>query len=114
VQLAVQYNCDLRCTQTIPAGGRTANEVKPRERVLAALRHEEPDRIPVDLGSCGPTAIHLNAYRSLLSYLGRDEEIGLWDVVGQLAQPTEQILEMAGAGALFPHLQHPFERQIAR
>jgi uroporphyrinogen decarboxylase len=72
-------------------------EMKPRERVLAALRHEEADRVPVDLGSCGPTAIHINAYRSLLSYLGRKEDIMLWDVVGQLAQPSEAILEMAGA-----------------
>ena len=74
-----------------------AYEMKPRERVLAALRHEESDRVPVDLGSCGPTAIHINAYRSLLSYLSRNWDISLWDVVGQLAQPSEQILEMLGA-----------------
>jgi uroporphyrinogen-III decarboxylase len=24
----------------------------PRERVLAALEHREPDRVPIDLGSC--------------------------------------------------------------
>jgi uroporphyrinogen decarboxylase len=74
-----------------------ADAMEPRERVLAALRHEETDRVPIDLGSCGPTAIHVNAYRSLLSFLGRNEEISLWDVVGQLAQPSQVILEMMGA-----------------
>lgn len=72
-----------------------SHEMTPRERVLAALRHEETDRVPIDLGSCGPTGIHIHAYRSLLTYLGRKEDIILWDVIGQLAQPSEAIL--AGA-----------------
>ena len=31
----------------------------PRERVLTALDHREPDRVPIDLASCGPTGIHM-------------------------------------------------------
>lgn len=37
-----------------------AYEMTPRERVWAGLRHDEPDRVSVNLGSCEPTAIHVN------------------------------------------------------
>ncbi len=68
-----------------------------RERVLTALDHRESDRVPVDFGSCGPTAIHVDAYASLLRHLGLAQEIQLWDVVGQLAAPSESVLQMLGA-----------------
>jgi len=68
-----------------------------RERVLMALNHQEPDRIPIDLGSCGPTGIHVHAYQRLLKVLGIEEEIKIWDVVGQLAEPSETVLEQVGA-----------------
>ncbi|MBC8450002.1 MAG: hypothetical protein H8D78_19890 [Chloroflexi bacterium] len=71
--------------------------MNPRERVLSALDHCEPDRVPVDLGSCGPTGIHVQAYQRLLNVLGIEEEIKIWDVVGQLARPSEAILERVGA-----------------
>jgi uroporphyrinogen decarboxylase len=41
-----------------------------RERLLAALRHQEPDRIPIDLGGCGTTGIVLEAHRKLCHHLG--------------------------------------------
>jgi uroporphyrinogen decarboxylase len=71
--------------------------MKPRERVLTALDHRESDRVPIDLGSCGPTGIHILAYQRLLKVLGIEEEIKIWDVIGQLAQPSETVLELVGA-----------------
>lgn len=68
-----------------------------RERVLTALDHRETDRVPIDVASCGPTAIHERCYRDLLRLLDRDEEITLWDTVGQLAQPSEAVLELLGS-----------------
>ena len=68
-----------------------------RERVLAALNHQEPDRVPIDLNSVGPTGIHVLAYERLLKVLGIEEEIKIRDVVGQLAEPSERVLELAGA-----------------
>lgn len=41
-----------------------------RERLIAAIRHKEPDRIPFDLGATFTTGIHLNAYQRLRQYLG--------------------------------------------
>jgi uroporphyrinogen decarboxylase len=71
--------------------------MKPRERVMAALNHEEPDRVPIDLSSVGPTGIHLQAYRRLLDVLGVQETIQVRDVSSQLAQPSERVLELIGA-----------------
>lgn len=71
--------------------------MKPRERVLTALDHREPDRVPIDIGSCGPTAVHEQAYRRLLRVLEVEEEVELWDLVAQSAQLSEPVLERLGA-----------------
>ena len=64
-----------------------------RERVLAALEHREPDRIPFDLGSTKVTGMTRNAYLNLARHLG--EEVGtfeFYDVTQQLAMMEESIL----------------------
>ncbi len=63
-----------------------------RERVLKALNHEEPDRVPIDLGG-NQTGIHKFAYQALIEHLGIDDEIRIMDPVQQLAQPCEAVLE---------------------
>jgi uroporphyrinogen decarboxylase len=63
-----------------------------RQRVLRALDHEIPDRVPIDLGG-NQTGIHKNAYRSLIGHLGVADEIRIMDAVQQLAQPCEAVLE---------------------
>ena len=57
------------------------------ERVLASLRHKEPDRIPFDLGACVLTGMNVGAYRALIKYLGLPErEIRIQDMAQQLAR----------------------------
>lgn len=63
-----------------------------RERVLRALNHQAPDRVPIDLGGF-QTGIHKKAYADLLCYLGIGEEIVTLDPVQQLAKPSEEILK---------------------
>ncbi len=63
-----------------------------RQRVLATLNHQKPDRIPIDLGGF-QTGIHRRAYQSLIDYLGYDEPIEMLDPVQQLAIPSERVLE---------------------
>ena len=41
-----------------------------RERLLAALNHEEPDRVPIDLGGAEFTSVTFGAYEKLKKYLG--------------------------------------------
>ncbi|GAB4549312.1 MAG: uroporphyrinogen decarboxylase family protein [Anaerolineae bacterium] len=63
-----------------------------RERVNKALNHEEPDRIPIDLGGF-QTGIHRKAYQELIEYLGIEEDPPILDPVQQLVVPSEWVLE---------------------
>jgi len=63
-----------------------------RERLLTALDHRQPDRVPIDLGG-NQTGIHKFAYGKLLARLGLKEEIVIMDLVQQLAKPSETVLQ---------------------
>ena len=66
-----------------------------RQRLLAALEHREPDRVPLDLGSTRVTGCTLAAYRQLRSYLGLPAvEPVCIDPIQQLAQVEEDVLQM--------------------
>ena len=68
-----------------------------RERILAAIAHEKPDRVPVDLGATHSSGILAIAYSDLVKYLVKNHlPVQIYDVVQQLAQPDEEILEMFG------------------
>ena len=71
-----------------------------RERALAALNHQEPDRVPLDLGSTRNTGILEAPYRALVEYLGLDvadtqASFGMNKVLG-LAKPDEAVLQRLG------------------
>ena len=64
-----------------------------RERVLKAINHQVPDRVPIDLGG-NQTGIHKLAYIELMKHLGFDsEDVTIMDCVQQLAKPCERLLE---------------------
>jgi len=65
--------------------------MKSRERVLAALNHEIPDRVPIDFGGF-QTGIHKSAYEKLLEHLGIEDEVVILDPVQQLALPCDDVL----------------------
>ena len=68
-----------------------------RERVHMALNHEEPDRVPIDLGSTPVTGICRNAYANLLACLGLSgREIQVVDILQQLAGVDEDVLQALG------------------
>jgi uroporphyrinogen decarboxylase len=75
--------------------------VTRRERVLAAIAHREPDRIPVDLGGMRSTGITAIAYSRLKRHLGLDSgHTRVYDVVQQLALPEPEILEFSGSDVI--------------
>jgi Uroporphyrinogen decarboxylase (URO-D) len=45
-----------------------------RERVLCALRHRQPDRIPVDLGATFVSGIHVSCVLALRDYFGLEKK----------------------------------------
>ncbi len=63
-----------------------------RERLLTALDHQQPDRVPIDLGG-NQTGIHKFAYQALLDHLGIADELAIMDAVQQLAKPCEALLQ---------------------
>jgi len=68
-----------------------------RDRVMLALDHKEPDRIPIDLGGSICSSIHKNAYIDLKEYLGMEvEEFKMADYVQQLPYLDEALLERFG------------------
>jgi len=75
-------------------GGGVPLPMTSRERLLASVRHFEPDRVPIDLGSTPSSGISAIAYNRLKRYLGIDPgPTRVYDVVQQLAQPDEEILD---------------------
>ena len=72
-----------------------------RERVLAALRHQEADRVPIDLGAMRSTGIQAIAYNRLKAHLGiAGGETRLYDIMQQLAEPETAIVERFHLDAL--------------
>ncbi len=63
-----------------------------RERLLAALNHEEADRVPMDFGSASPTAITMDAYQGLVDHLGVDSEVEYLSAMNQVVYPAEEVL----------------------
>lgn len=67
-----------------------------RERLLAALNHREPDRVPIDLGGTGTSTISLGALEKLKSHLGIHSETRLMSSIFQTAYPDDEIIERFG------------------
>jgi uroporphyrinogen decarboxylase len=55
------------------------------DRVLTALQHQEPDRVPFDLGATAVTAINVNALRNLKRYMDIPGDVTLWEKITQVA-----------------------------
>jgi uroporphyrinogen decarboxylase len=66
--------------------------MKSRERFKMALRHLEPDRVPIDAGQDVHNGIHEIAYGNLLKYLGEKDDIVLYDHMQHLGYVRESIL----------------------
>ncbi|MHB1417290.1 MAG: hypothetical protein ACYC1C_18745, partial [Chloroflexota bacterium] len=65
-----------------------------RERVKAALNHQEPDRVPVDLSGAAGDAITSLAYKNLLNHLGLgNRPVKIDHKMAQTAVVDEDILQ---------------------
>ena len=72
-----------------------------RERVLAAIAHRQPDRVPIDLGSTPSSGISAIAYNRLVRHLGLGGGTAkVYDVVQQLAQPDDAVLDHFGVDVI--------------
>jgi uroporphyrinogen decarboxylase len=69
------------------------SQLSHRDRVLAVLHHEIPDRLPIDLGGCPASGINLYAHKRLKEFLGVPGPIRIQTERSLLAWPEEAILE---------------------
>ena len=72
-----------------------------RERIIAAINHRQPDKVPVDLSATPSSGISAIAYSNLIKHIGREElPVQIYDVVQQLAQPDMSLLDKFGVDVL--------------
>ena len=65
-----------------------------RERVLAAINHEEPDRVPVDLGGSLVSGIMAGALVRLQRHLGLDHtQVQVYDAFQMLGEVASDLVE---------------------
>jgi uroporphyrinogen decarboxylase len=67
-----------------------------RERVDRTLRRQSVDRVAIDFGGSRITGIAAIAYRNLLEEMGRMEDLRLYDIKQQLADPSLAMINLMG------------------
>jgi uroporphyrinogen decarboxylase len=77
-----------------------------RERVRKAVRHQEPDRVPIDIGGSQVTGICIDAYVDLVRHLGLGGERPLvYEQFGMLARLSEVVRRRLNADVI--ELENP-------
>lgn len=72
-----------------------------RERVLMAVNHREPDRVPIDLGGHRSSSIMAIAYHKLKRSLGiTSGDIYVYDMIQQLAIIEPEVLDRFGVDTI--------------
>ena len=85
-----------------------------RDRVLAAFRHEEPDRVPIDFGGTMDSTMSALTYQNLRRELGLPPTVTrVQDVVQYTAVIEDDVREALGIDTL-PVLDQPLEWRTGR
>lgn len=74
-----------------------------RERVLAAIAHQEPDQVPIDCGATPSSNISAIAYNNLKQFLGIADSAPptkIYDIVQQQVQPDDWFLDRFGVDVI--------------
>jgi uroporphyrinogen decarboxylase len=68
-----------------------------RERVMCALEHRQPDRVPIDLGGTRQSGIAASTYHKLKDLLGIRSPTRVYDLYQMLAEVERPVMERFGA-----------------
>ena len=71
-----------------------------RERVLCALDHRQPDRVPIDCGGTRQSGIAASTYHKLKERLGIHTPTRVYDVYQMLAEIERPVMERFGADCI--------------
>ena len=72
-------------------------EMTPRERVWAALNHQEPDRVPLDIGGGASTTVIEEGYENLKEHLGVKAEPRILNKIFRMARLDESVMQRLGS-----------------
>ena len=65
-----------------------------RERILSAISHKQPDRLPVDIGATPSSGVSMVAYQNLINHLGMGHlKNQVYDVIQEVTQPEMEFLD---------------------
>lgn len=68
-----------------------------RERVIAAIHHRQPDKVPIDIGAAHNTGISVCALARLRKYLGLpDKDIPIYETMQMLGTVDDEVRRMLG------------------
>ena len=71
-------------------------EMTPRERVWTALNHQEPDRVPLDIGGGSSTSILVEGYEKLKEHFGVSGETRIMNKAFRIARLDESTMQRLG------------------
>jgi len=72
-----------------------------RERVMQAVNHQQPDRVPIDLSGHRASGISAMAYHKLKQYLGiREGAVYVYDMIQQLAIIEPVVMDRFGVDTI--------------
>ena len=72
-------------------------EMTSRERVVSALNHQEPDRVPLDIGGGSSTTMVVESYERLKSEWGIPGETRIMNKAFRLARLDEAVMQRLGS-----------------
>ena len=88
-----------------------------RERVACSLRHQQPDRVPLDLGASAVTGMHVSAVHVLRQTLGLDapgtrvKVVEPYQMLGEIAPDLMEALGVDVVGLASPRNLFGFENK---
>lgn len=84
--------------------------MNPRERILTAINHKEPDTIPIDFNGHRSSGIMAKAYKRFRELLGLPPgHLYVYDFIQQLAIVEDDVLDIVGADVV--ELGHNFSKK---
>ena len=78
-----------------------------RERFILALNHQEPDRVPIDLGSIASTIRTVDAYDRLKEYLGLARDKKIRHFADEHIIPDEEIIRALHVDTVYLRVNVP-------
>ncbi|MBM2846869.1 MAG: Methyltransferase [Bacteroidetes bacterium] len=86
-----------------------------KERVLAALRHQQPDAVPVDFGSTAVTGIHVQIIAALRDHYGLEKKLVKahepYQMLGTIDEDLKKVLGIDLEGVVPPETMFGFRNE---